>query len=196
MKQVFSAYGNKSPATNNPDDIGLLQELSRREAEMHLAYAGHLYGTSGASQRAEAQKQWETGCIRLESFVVDGLQRRSDEAALREADALLAETTGKVSTKKAASVAGSVMNTDLIARLNGMDPESPFVTQRPQSGYIWYKSGEGAVEVRDSGTALAQIEPGLSCAKFRSAEWLKDSRPEWPRALVANVQKYAADVPQ
>lgn len=81
MRVTFSSNGKRSPATNNPDDIGLLQELSRREAEMHLAYAAHLY-SSGAT--GEAQAQWETGCVRLEAFIQDGLQRKSDEQALRE----------------------------------------------------------------------------------------------------------------
>ena len=39
MKSTFSSYGNSSPTTNNPDDIGLLQDLARREAELHLACA-------------------------------------------------------------------------------------------------------------------------------------------------------------
>ena len=41
MRYVFKNKG--VPASNNPDDIGLLQELSRKDAELHLAYAGHLY---------------------------------------------------------------------------------------------------------------------------------------------------------
>ena len=76
MKSTFTSYGSKSPSSNNPDDIGTLQALARREAELHLAYAAHLFGTdeSGA-QRAAAEKQWETGCIRLESFVRDAISR-------------------------------------------------------------------------------------------------------------------------
>jgi len=195
MQFTFSSNGNKSPATNNPDDIGLLQDLSRREAEMHLAYAAHL--SASGQPNAAAQKQWETGCVRLEAFTQDGLQRQSAEQALRQVEAAKAEATGKEGgTLKAASVAGSIMNTDLIARLNGMDPESPFVTQRPQSGYIYYQAGGSAVQVRDAGTGLAEIDAGLSCARFRSAAWLRDNRPEWPPALVAGAEKYAAAVPQ
>ena len=41
MRYVFANKG--VPATNNPDDIGLLQALSRKDAELHLAYAGHLF---------------------------------------------------------------------------------------------------------------------------------------------------------
>ena len=112
-------------------------------------------------------------------------------------EARQAEATGKEgSTLKAPSVAGSVMNTALIARLNGMDPESPYVTQRPQSSYFYYKTSSGAVERRDAGTALADIDAGLSCARFRSAEWLRTERPQWPPSLRAAAEQYAAAVPQ
>ena len=40
------------------------------------------------------------------------------------------------------------------------------------------------------------IDPTLTCSKFRSKDWLGENRPEWPPALVQNVVKYAADVPQ
>ena len=198
MQKAFTSYGIKSPQSNNPDDIGTLQSLARREAELHLAYAAHLYGTDPSGQRAAAQKQWETGCIRLESFVSDALQRQEEESRLREVEAKQAEASGKevAGTLRASSVASSVFNTPAIARLNGMDPESPFVTQRPQSAYIWYQQGEGAAQRRNPGVPLATVEPGLSCAKYRSADWLRANKPEWPPALVENAQKYAAAVPQ
>lgn len=194
MVKTFSSYGTRSPASNNPDDIGLLQSLARREAELHLAYAAHEYA---AGQRAEAESQWNTGCIRLESFVTDAQQRLSDEASLRALEAERAEASGKEAPSlRAASVAENPFNSPLIARLNGMDPESPFVTQRPQSGYIWYKNGEGDVERRSPGTPLAQVDAGLSCARYRQGEWLRANKPEWPPALVANAELYAAAVPQ
>ncbi len=196
MRSTFTSYGTRSPASNNPDDIGTLQALARREAELHLAYAAHLYGADG--QRTEAQRQWQTGCIRLESFITDAEQRLADEEALRAQEAMQAEATGKevAGTLRASSVAGSIFNTAAIARLNGLDPESPFVTQRPQSAYAWYKYGEGGFERRNPGSPLATVEPGLSCAKYRQADWLRANRPEWPPALVANAEKYAAAVPQ
>lgn len=198
MKSTFTSYGAKSPATNNPDDIGTLQRLARREAELHLAYAVHLYGTDPAANAAAAQKQWQTGCIRLESFVSDALQRQEEEGRLRDAEARQSEASGKelAGTLKAASVAGNLFNTDAIVRLNGMDPESPFVTQRPQSAYIWYQTGENAVQRRNPGTELATVDPGLSCAKYRNPEWLRRNAPEWPPELVAYSEKYAADNPQ
>ena len=61
---------------------------------------------------------------------------------------------------------------------------------------VWYKTGEGAAEVRNPGVPLATVEPGLSCAKYRQPEWLRTNKPEWPPELVANVEKYAGAVPQ
>ena len=61
MRFVFKSKGN--PASNNPDDIGLLQELSRKDAELHLAYAAHLFGDK--ADRVGAERQWESGCIRV-----------------------------------------------------------------------------------------------------------------------------------
>jgi len=195
MRTTFNAFGTRSPSSNNPDDIGVLQSLARKQAELHLAYAAHLVGTNG--QLAEAQKQWERGCVLLEGYVVDAVQRQDDELALQRADAERAEARGREDAPlRAPSVAGNIFNTAPLAKLNGMDPESPFVTQRPQSGYFFYKTGEGSVERRDSGTALASVDPRLSCASFRKAAWLRDNRPEWPPALVENAERYAAAVPQ
>ena len=39
MRYVFKSRG--LPASNNPDDIALLQELSLKDAELHVAYAAH-----------------------------------------------------------------------------------------------------------------------------------------------------------
>ena len=198
MKATFTSYGTKSPATNNPDDIGNLQALARREAELHLAYAAHLYGTDPGANAEAAKKQWETGCIRLESFVTDAMQRQEEEAQLRDAEARQSEASGREmgGTLKASSVAGSLFNTDAIARLNGMDPESPFVTQRPQSAYIWYQQGENSVQRRNPGVPLAKVEPGLSCAKYRTKAWLTANKPEWPPTLVEYAGTYASNVPQ
>ena len=43
---------------------------------------------------------------------------------------------------------------------------------------------------------LASVDPGLSCARYRSGEWLPANKPEWPPALVENAEKYAAGNPQ
>lgn len=194
MKLVFSTI--KGAASNNPDDIGLLQELSQKEAELHLAYAGHLLAADG--KRAEAEAQWQTGCVRLEGFVQDAQERSRAEAELRAAEAAQAEALGKEAPPlKAASVKNAQFNNDfgLAARISGLDPDSPYLSQRPQRSWAYFQVGEGP-RVRDTGVALAEVDPGLSCARFRSAAWLADNRPAWPPALRDAAEQYAAAVPQ
>merc|ERR1711939_239372 len=87
-------------------------------------------------------------------------------------------------------------NSDLNAQLNGMDPNNPYVTQRPQQSYFWYKTSEGDLERRDPGVPLAKVDATLSCSKFRSADWLQANRPEWPRTLVDEVGAFSEAVPQ
>jgi len=194
MRFVFKNKG--MPASNNPDDIGLLQELSRKDAELHLAYASHLYGAEG--RRPDAVTQWESGCIRIEAYVTDGTQRIKEEDALREKERSEAQGIAL----KASSVASNPFNNDFQARFNGLDPQSPYVTQRPQRAYFWYKIGDSAdggidgTERRDPGIAFADIDAGLSCGLFRKDEWVKGNRPEWPPNLRSQLIKYAADVPQ
>lgn len=132
----------------------------------------------------------------------DGAARLRDERELRareeaQADAGMRDGLGRAPVLKAESVRGSASNTDLNAILNGLDPQSPYVTQRPGQSYFWYKlGGETAVERRDAGNALAQIDESLSCAKFRDPAWVRANRPEWPEALTRKVEAYAAAVPQ
>ena len=196
MKFVFKNKG--MPASNNPDDIGLLQELARKDAELHLAYAAELY--SDAASRGKAEEQWMSGCIRLEAYVQDGVARREEERALRAAEAQ-ADQAGVATTLRASSVADQPLgpltpNSDFNAKLNGLDPKNPYVTQRPQQGYFWYKTSEGEVERRDRGVPLATVDETLSCGRFRTAEWIGANRPEWPPALVEKTTSYAEAVPQ
>ncbi|KAL1525138.1 hypothetical protein AB1Y20_020009 [Prymnesium parvum] len=195
MKFVFKSKG--IPASNNPDDIGLLQALARKDAELHLAYAAELYSTGAGASVAE--EQWTSGCIRLEAYVQDAVARRGEELALRAAEAK-ADETGQAVRLRASSVSdpfGTLTpNTDFNAALNGLDPKSPYVTQRPQQGFFWYKTSEGEVERRDRGVALAEVDESLSCRQFRSADWLRANRPEWATSLVNKVVSYSSDVPQ
>lgn len=52
MRYVFQNKG--LPTSNNPDDLPLIQELSRKDAELHLAYAAHLFD---ADRRTDAETQ-------------------------------------------------------------------------------------------------------------------------------------------
>lgn len=192
MRFVFKNKGN--PVSNNPDDIPLLQELSRKDAELHLAYAGYLY--SVANDKPAAETQWESGCIRLEAYVRDGVARKEEEEALAAADAKRADESGKLEKARASTVAQQPFNSDLSARLIGLDPQSPYVTQRPNTNYFWYKTSEGEIERRDPGNAPVTVDLTLSCGKFRTAEWLAQNRPEWPPTLRTAVVEYAAAVPQ
>ena len=81
MRQVFREKG--LPTTNNPDDIPLLQELSRADAELHIAYAADLFANG---QKTRAKEQWESGCIRLEAYVQDGKARLEEEQKLQRND--------------------------------------------------------------------------------------------------------------
>ena len=62
----------------------------------------------------EADKQWASGCVRLEAYVQDGEQRLQEEKTLRERDAQAALATGKATTPlRAASVVLSLPVTTL-----------------------------------------------------------------------------------
>ena len=69
-RRIFAQKSN--PRTNNPDDIPLLQELSRKDAELHLALGAKL-AAKGDSKDATAL--WETGCVRLRTYVDDATAR-------------------------------------------------------------------------------------------------------------------------
>ena len=89
--------------------------------------------------------------------MVDGQQRFDAEKQLQAQEAASAAATGaepqSLRAETARSKGGSPFDAvdDLRARLNGLDPSSPFVTQRAGSQYIWYKTSEGEVERRDAG---------------------------------------------
>jgi tetratricopeptide (TPR) repeat protein len=124
MRRVFKV--KRTLATNNPDDIALLQELSKKDAELHIAYAAHLYAREG--KVVEASRQWESGCVRLDTYIVDGKQRFEEEQKLQEREAAAADAAGKESTLRAASVDTPLNDIDNFrARLNGLDPKSPYV---------------------------------------------------------------------
>ena len=206
----------------------LPQELSRRDAELHIAYAAHLFTQQGAL--LAAARQWESGCVRLETYVVDGQLRFDEERRLQAKEAASAEATGTEQapplscfsrpasastarshgmTSRASAHLEQVLRSESVrspfeaaddfrARLNGLDPRSPFVTQRPGTQYFWYKTGEGEVERRDPGNQLRDRERdvaiGLSCTAFRDPAWVARYRPEWPPNLAARMKTYAQEV--
>merc|ERR1719460_3479251 len=116
-RRVFAQKSN--PRTNNPDDIPLLQDLSRKDAELHLALAAKL-AAKGAVKDANAL--WETGCVRLRTYVDDATARIvADDAK-----------TDGLSKDPAAAARG------LAAFSVGLDPKNPYVTQQTNTRYLWY----------------------------------------------------------
>ena len=69
-RRIFAQKSN--PRTNNPDDIPLLQELSRKDAELHLALGAKL---AAKGDGKDANALWETGCVRLRTYVDDATAR-------------------------------------------------------------------------------------------------------------------------
>ena len=69
-RRIFAQKSN--PRTNNPDDIPLLQELSRKDAELHLALGAKL---AAKGDGKDATALWETGCVRLRTYVDDATAR-------------------------------------------------------------------------------------------------------------------------
>jgi hypothetical protein len=58
--------------------------------------------------------------------VTDGEERLAAEAALRAREAAGAEASGREEVLRASSVANQPFNADFGARLNGLDPKSPY----------------------------------------------------------------------
>jgi hypothetical protein len=197
MVQVFKEKGK--PTTNNPDDIPLLQELSRTDAELHLAYASDLYANG---QKTRAAQQWESGCIRLEAFVQDGLARQEEEQRLDFLDGdVAADQPGGalpplVDTLKKPLTLSQLkdVGTRLTAMSVGLDPESPYVTQRPGRQYYYYKLGEDSKERRTEAVKLEAVDAKLSCNRFREPAWVAEQRPSWPPPLATALETYAREV--
>lgn len=58
--------------------------------------------------------------------MTDGEERLAAEAALRAREAAGAEASGREEVLRASSVANQPFNADFGARLNGLDPKSPY----------------------------------------------------------------------
>ncbi|KAJ1456539.1 hypothetical protein M885DRAFT_517316 [Pelagophyceae sp. CCMP2097] len=222
FRETQRAFGLKSrPDSNNPDDIPVLQDLSKKDAELHLALGARLYARAqtqaGASprqadaRRAEAVVEWSTGCGRLQVYVDDARRRliADDAADLPDVAAKTPQTGLARSARAFAAIA------------SGLDPLNPYVTQRPGQEFLWYelKGGAGGEDKngdkgedygRDgdekakrrrvgssrssrSDPRLATVDAALTCDAFGDATWVSANRPSWPWSLAADASKFQQD---
>ena len=192
-RRIFAQKSN--PRTNNPDDIPLLQELSRKDAELHLALGAKL-AAKGDGQDASAL--WETGCVRLRTYVDDATARIvADDAK-----------TDNLAKDPAAAARG------LAAFSVGLDPKNPYVTQQTNTQFLWYElesdgagapdedysfAGDAKVKRRrvgarsDDGFArLAKVDSKLSCDAFTDRSWLDTNRADWSPTLRSDAVAFRA----
>ena len=192
-RRIFAQKSN--PRTNNPDDIPLLQELSRKDAELHLALGAKLAAKGDAK---DANALWETGCVRLRTYVNDATARIiADDAK-----------TDGLSKDPAAAARG------LAAFSVGLDPKNPYVTQQTNTQFLWYElesdgagaadedysfAGDAKVKRRrvgargDDGFArLAKVDAKLSCDAFTDRSWLEANRADWSPALRSDAIAFKA----
>jgi tetratricopeptide (TPR) repeat protein len=151
-RRIFAQKSN--PRTNNPDDIPLLQELSRKDAELHLALGAKL---AAKGDGKDANALWETGCIRLRTYVDDATARIvADDvrgsARIKLFGASLLDGVGvrffdtpdsplicaqaktdNLAKDPAAAARG------LAAFSVGLDPKNPYVTQQTNTQFLWYE---------------------------------------------------------
>ena len=98
----------------------MLQDLSRKDAELHLALAAKL---ASKGKAVDASALWETGCVRLKTYVDDATARIvADDAK-----------TDNLAKDPAAAARG------LAAFSVGLDPKNPYVTQQTNTRYLWYE---------------------------------------------------------
>ena len=91
-----------------------------KDAELHLALGAKL-AAKGAVKDANAL--WETGCVRLKTYVDDATARIvADDAK-----------TDNLAKDPAAAARG------LAAFSVGLDPKNPYVTQQTNTRYLWYE---------------------------------------------------------
>ena len=193
-RRIFAQKSN--PRTNNPDDIPLLQELSRKDAELHLALGAKL---AAKGDGKDANALWETGCIRLRTYVDDATARIVADDA--KTDGLAKDPVAAAKSLAALSV--------------GLDPKNPYVTQQTNTRYLWYElesdgagaadedysfAGDAKVKRRrvgarsdDGGFArLAKVDTKLSCDAFTDRSWLESNRADWSPTLRSDAIAFKA----
>lgn len=161
------------PGSNNPDDLPLLEDLSRREAELHLVLASH-YGGAPRPDLATAAREWDIGCLRLRVY-----QEQLEKRLLDEDRRRLRPSAGELAK-------------GLAARVTGVAP--PFANGLPGQGYWWYsRIGEENLRRRRSPMNLRPRKDATAlvkgCSAFEDPDWVSQQR-HWPPNLVSRLRTY------
>ena len=180
--------------------IPIVQELSRRDAELHLAFAADQWWR--LHDQARAALQWESGCIRLEAYTEDAASRAL-ALEFRE-DVTIPTSQGTV----ADSAYKAWRTNPFTAKSMGLPEDSPYVTQKPGQAYFYYKVGADGRERRDAesvaavtraaqAAAAARDSPELrlSGLRFRDPAWVARERPAWPPQLREALIAFDKQVP-
>ena len=91
-----------------------------KDAELHLALGAKL---AAKGDGKDANALWETGCVRLRTYVDDATARIVADDA--KTDNLAKDPAAAARALAAASV--------------GLDPRNPYVTQQTNTRFLWYE---------------------------------------------------------
>jgi tetratricopeptide (TPR) repeat protein len=179
MAQVGKQARN-DVASNDPENIPRLQEIARKEAELHLVRAG-LAWTEGKTTKAA--EDWARGCIRLEGYAMDAANRNAQRMG-KEADAARRALTGP-STRDQAE--------DVLASFLGMQPDSNYVKDRESDKPLWNQFVPGKATDFDPKAALPQhLEEFVGCKPFYDSEWVQKNRL-WPPEIQSGVKVFVEE---
>jgi len=157
-------------ASNDPENIPRLQELARKEAELHLVRAGVSWGEG---KKTEAAEDWARGCIRLEGYTLDAVNRNTLRADKQDDEARRA-MTGPNSKDKAE---------DALAGLLGMTPDSNYVKDRESDKPLWNQFVPGKATSFDPKAAVPEhLDEFVGCRPFYDTAWVKANRV-WPSEI-------------
>lgn len=125
---------------------------------------------------ARADEEWGVGCLRLAVYDEQLEIRKNDENRRR-----LSPSPVELATRS-------------LARLTGLTPDSPYVTQLPGEGFWWYQEYGTTRKRRSPMSVRAKTErTRVSCAAFDdgSGEYALKERG-WPPSLVERLRVYRA----
>jgi len=164
-------------ASNDPENIPRLQELARKEAELHLVRAGLMWNEGKAS---EAGGYWARGCVRLEGYLMDAANR----------DALRVDKEDKAAQRSLTGPSRQDEAEELLAALLGMRTDSNYVRDRASDKPLWNQFVPGKATSFDPKEALPErLDEFVGCRPFTDDKWVKANRA-WPPAVQEGVQAF------